>query len=173
MDSSFVLLCNECVALFVCYFCIELYTNIIVLQLRIIEAFRLLDDDFMNMVFQENIDAVELLLKIILQRDDIKVLEVVTQKEEKSPPPNGRTITLDIYAVDSAGKHYDIEVQRADKGDGYKRARFHSSVLDSRMLEAGKNFAELHDSYVIFITENDVAGAGLPMYHANRVRNVL
>ena len=81
----------------------------------------------------------------------------------------GRSITLDIFAVDSDGRHFDVEVQRADKGADPHRARFHSSILDTRMLKETQDFRELRDSYVIFITENDVMKHGLPMYHADRV----
>ena len=62
-----------------------------------------------------------------------------------------------------------MEVQRADKGADPHRARFHSSILDTRMLKETQDFRELRDSYVIFITENDVMKHGLPMYHADRV----
>ena len=48
-------------------------------------GFRLLDDDFMTVVFDRNIEATELVLNIILGRDDIKVLEVIAQREYKSP----------------------------------------------------------------------------------------
>ncbi len=54
-------------------------------DLRILEGFRLLDDDFMTMVFEENIEATELLLNIILEREDLRVTRVVVQKEEKNP----------------------------------------------------------------------------------------
>jgi hypothetical protein len=37
------------------------------------------------------------------------------------------------------------------------------------MLKAGQDFKELRDSYVIFITENDVIGNGLPVYRIERV----
>ncbi len=60
------------------------------------------------------------------------------------------------------------ENQRADQGAGAQRARFNGSMLDTRMLEPGKDYSELHDSYVIFITEKDVLDAGLPLYHINR-----
>lgn len=46
-------------------------------NLQIISKLRLLDDDLMNLVFDKNIEATELLLNIILQRSDLKVLEVV------------------------------------------------------------------------------------------------
>lgn len=46
-------------------------------DLRMIAGFRLLDDDFMTMVFDKNIEATELLLKVILGRNDIRVIEMV------------------------------------------------------------------------------------------------
>ena len=46
----------------------------------------------------------------------------------------------------------NVEVQRADVGADAHRARFHSSMLDTKMLKAKQKFKELHDSYVIFIT---------------------
>lgn len=138
-------------------------------NLKMLAGFRLLDDDFMTMVFDRNIEATELVLKIILGRKDMKVLEVTAQREYKSPVTGGRTIELDIYAQDADGKIYNIEVQRADAGADVHRARFHSSMLDIRMLKAKQKFKEIHDSYVIFITENDFMGQGLPMYHIERV----
>ena len=60
-------------------------------------------------------------------------------------------------------------MQRSDAGADVHRARFNSSMLDTRMLKAKQNFKEMHESYVIFITENDVMGDGLPLYHIDRV----
>ncbi len=100
--------------------------------------------------------------------DDLKVLEVTTQREYKNPMPGGRSITIDIYAMDGEDKVYDIEVQRAPEGADVHRARFHSSMIDTKMLKAGREFKEIHDSYVIFITANDVIGARCSLYHINR-----
>lgn len=137
-------------------------------NIKMLAGFRLLDDDFMTVVFDRNIEATELVLNIILGRDDIKVLEVIAQREYKSPITGGRTIELDIYAQDSEGKIYNVEVQRADAGADVHRARFHSSMLDTKMLQANEKFKEIHDSYVIFITENDCMGQALPTYHIER-----
>ncbi|MCI9336814.1 MAG: hypothetical protein HFH93_04590 [Lachnospiraceae bacterium] len=128
----------------------------------------LLDDNLMTLVFDRNIEATELLLNIILRRNDLKVLEVVGQREYKNPMSGGRSITIDIYAVDGNDKVYDVEVQRASEGADPHRARFHSSMIDTKMLKAGQEFKEIHDSYVIFITASDVMGAGHPLYHVNR-----
>ena len=138
-------------------------------NLQIISKLRLLDDDLMNLVFEKNIAATELLLNIILQRTDLKVLEVVAQREFKNSMAGGRSITIDIYAKDSDEKIYDVEVQRADRGADFHRARFHSSKIDTRMLKEKQDFKDIHDSYVIFITENDVIGAGLSLYHIDRM----
>ena len=69
-------------------------------NLKMLANFRLLDDDFMTVVFDRNIEATELILRIILQRTDLKVLEVTAQREYKSPITDGRSIELDIYAED-------------------------------------------------------------------------
>ena len=138
-------------------------------NLQIISKLRLLDDDLMNLVFDKNIEATELLLNIILKRTDLKVLEVVAQREYKNAMAGGRSITIDVYAKDSEGKAYDIEVQRADRGADFHRARFHSSMIDTRMLKEKQKFNDIHDSYVIFITENDVIGEGLSLYHIDRI----
>lgn len=137
--------------------------------LEAIEKLCLLDDNLMTLVFDRNIEATELLLNVILQRNDLKVLEVIGQREYKNPMIGGRSITIDIFAVDGDGKVYDVEVQRASAGADVHRARFHSSMIDTKMLKAKQDFKEIHDSYVIFITASDVMGAGLPLYHINRV----
>lgn len=114
-------------------------------ELQAISKLRLLDDDLMKLVFDKNIEATEFLLNIILQREDLKVLEAVAQREYKNAMAQGRSIIIDIYAVDNEGKVYDIEIQRASKGADVHRARFHSSMIDTRMLKERRTFKELHD----------------------------
>ncbi|MFQ7131428.1 MAG: Rpn family recombination-promoting nuclease/putative transposase [Dorea formicigenerans] len=126
---------------------------------------RLLDDDFMTKVFEDK-ECAEILLQIILERKDLKVLRVQVQYTVKNL--QGRSVRLDILAVDETGKIYDIEVQRDDKGAGTKRARYNSSMLDANITEPGEEFEKLPETYVIFITENDVLGGNLPIYHIDR-----
>ncbi len=137
-------------------------------NLNLLEKFCLLDDFFMTIVFDRNIGATEFILNIILGRDDLKVIEVSAQREYKNPVPGGRSIRLDIYAKDSSGKVYDIEVQNESAGADVHRARFHSSMLDTKMLKSSQVFKEIHDSYVIFFTKNDYMKLGFPMYHVER-----
>lgn len=135
---------------------------------QIIDDMTLFDDDLMSMVFDGNIPATELLLKIILKQKDIKVISVVSQREFQNPIVGGRNIRLDILATDSSGKYYDIEVQKGPEGAHIRRARFNSSMMDVRMLKAGQEFSELRDSYMLFITQTDIFGYGIPIYTVNR-----
>lgn len=131
-----------------------------------IQKLNLLEDDFMTKCFEENVEATELVLRIILSKPDIKVNSMATQYNMKNL--KGRSIRLDIYATDSVGKKYNIEVQKANIGAGAKRARYHSSLMDSNILPTGVYFDNLADTYVIFITENDVIGKNKPIYHIER-----
>ena len=134
--------------------------------LQKIKGFRLMDDEFMTVFFDDNIEATELVLRIILDKRDLCVTKVKTQKVMKNLV--GRDIWLDVNAVDKDGTEYDIELQRADKGADRKRARYHSSIMDAHALSPGDDFSQLPETYVIFITENDVIGEDLPLYHIER-----
>ena len=135
--------------------------------LKKIQGFRLLDDDFMSRVFDENIECTELILRIILDKPGIKVSEVHTQREIKNL--RGHSVRLDIEARDTDNEPIDVEIQRSDKGAGVKRARYNSSMMDANTLVKSEDYDKLPESYVIFITENDVMGANLPVYHADRI----
>lgn len=72
-------------------------------MLQRIRGFRLLDDDFMTKCFEENKEATELVLRIVLEKMDIQVEKVITQYSMKNI--KGRSVRLDIYATDSQGKN--------------------------------------------------------------------
>lgn len=131
-----------------------------------IEKMCLMDDDFMTVVLQHK-ECAELVLSIILNRNDLKVTSCKSQYELHSL--RGRSVRLDIYAVDSEGKRYDIEIQRTNDGAEPKRARYNSSLMDANSLNKKKKPKDLPEIYVIFITEKDVLKKGLPIYTVERV----
>ena len=106
------------------------------------------------------------MLNIIMQRNDLTVIESKGQVQIKNLL--GRSVKLDIKAKDKKGKLYNIEVQREDDGACPERARYHSAILDTNMLLPKQKFKDLPETYIIFITENDVLKGGLPFYHINR-----
>lgn len=135
-------------------------------DLQRLRGFRLLDDDFMTKCFDGNPESIELVLQIVLDKPDLKAIDVRTQVFVENLL--NRSVRLDVLATDSTGKKYNIEVQRADKGAGKKRARYNSSMLDTNVLKKGEEFDKLPETFVIFITENDVIGRGLPLYRIER-----
>ncbi len=64
---------------------------------EILDSYRLMDDDFMTLFFDQNFEATELLLNIILNRKDIKVKSMEVQKIEKNPLVGGRNVILEHF----------------------------------------------------------------------------
>lgn len=135
-------------------------------DLERLKSLRYIDDDFMTVCLADNYEGVELILRIVLGKGDIKIKSLRTQEAMKNL--QGRSAVLDVHAVGSDNKEFDVEIQRADKGAGAKRARHNSSLLDAHILKSGDETEDIPDSYVIFITENDVMKGGQPMYPVER-----
>ena len=131
-----------------------------------IENFRLMDDTFMSKCLENAPECIELILQIILRKKDLKVVKSQTEYPIKSL--QGRGVRFDVFAMDSKGREYDIEIQRADKGSEPKRARYNSALMDANALKSGEDFSKLRDTYVIIITENDVMGDGQEVYVYDR-----
>ena len=135
-------------------------------DLQRLRGFRLLDDDFLTKCFEGDTASIELVLRIVLEKPDLKVLDVRTQVFVENLL--NRSVRFDILATDSTGAKINVEIQRADKGAGRKRARYNSSMMDATLLKKGDDFDNLPETWVVFITENDVIGKGLPLYPVER-----
>lgn len=133
----------------------------------LVDTLTLFDDELMARVFDRNAEATELVLRLILGRN-IKVISVNGQEEIRNAKVGGRNIILDVHAIDVAGEEMNIEVQGGSEGAHVRRARYHSSMLDTGMLKESQPLKELKDSYVIFIYKRDKFGKGLPLYHVDR-----
>ncbi len=127
-----------------------------------IARFRLMDDDFMSKCLENAPECIELILRIILGKKDLKVVKSQTEYPIKNL--QGRGVRFDVFARDSEGREYDIEIQRANDGAEPRRARYNSALMDANALKSGEDVDKLRDTYVIFITENDVMGEGQDAY---------
>lgn len=132
---------------------------------NIIKNLTIMSDVFMRNVFKKK-ECVEYVLQIIMEKKSLKVLEQVIQKDYKNL--QGRSAILDCVVRDADDKRFDVEIQQDNEGASPKRARYHSGLMDMNTLNPGQNFDELPQSYVIFITREDVLGYGLPIYHISR-----
>ena len=105
--------------------------------------------------------------KIKLNNDKIRVVKSIGQYAIKNL--EGHSSTLDIFCQDEQGRYFNVEVQRDSSGAVPQRARYHLGMIDSKHFPAGvKDYKQLNDDYVIFITETDVLGYGLPIYNIGR-----
>ena len=116
-----------------------------------IARLRLMDDDFMRIVFKDE-DVVRQFLEIILDRK-VDINNIL-----------GRAISIDVLVKDG-DDYINIEVQRDTKGAHPKRARFHGSLIDANTSFPNEQWDKLPNVIIIFITETDVLGYGLPIYH--------
>lgn len=131
----------------------------------IIMNFTLMSDIFMRNVFKQR-KCLEYVLQVIMEKQDLKVIEQIIQKDYKNL--QGRSAIMDCVARDSEGKQFDVEIQQDNEGASPKRARYHSGLMDMNTLNPGQDFDELPESYVIFITRDDILGYGFPIYHIDR-----
>lgn len=131
----------------------------------IIKNFTLMSDIFMRNVFKQR-ECLEYVLQVIMEKQDLKVIEQIIQKDYKNL--QGRSAIMDCVARDSEGKQFDVEIQQDNESASPKRARYHSGLMDMNTLNPGQDFDELPESYVIFITSDDILGYGFPIYHIDR-----
>ena len=125
----------------------------------------------MNDVFMRNVlkrrECSEYVLQVIMKEKELKIIDQVIQKDYKNL--QGRSAVLDCVARDSGGRQMNVEIQQDNEGASPKRARYHSGLMDMNILNPGQDFDELPESYVIFITKEDVLGDGEAIYHINRI----
>ena len=76
-------------------------------DLERLKSLRYMDDDFMSVCLADNFEGVELILRIVLGREDIKVKSVRTQEPLKNL--QGRSAVLDVHAIDSTDKEFDVD----------------------------------------------------------------
>ena len=133
-----------------------------------VKELRPIDDEFMRALFQNNLPLAQMVLRIIIGKNDLVLTKEETQYDLKRLA-GARSLCLDVKGIDDANKQYDIEVQKASAGARPHRARYHSSAMDVDYLKAGQEFEELPDTYTIFITEKDVFGENEPIYMIDRI----
>ena len=72
--------------------------------------------------------------------------------------PEYKGVRLDVYAKDEKQTRYNVEMQVQKKPALGKRSRYYQSQMDMELLLAGEDYAELPNTYVIFICDFDPFG---------------
>ena len=130
-----------------------------------IKHFTIMNDIFMRNVLKE-ISCTEYILQVIMNKKELKVIDQTLQKDYKNL--QGRSAILDCVAKDVENNFFNVEIQGENDGASPKRARYHCGLLDMNLLNPGDLFDSLPETYVIFITKNDVLGYNRPISHIQR-----
>lgn len=113
-------------------------------------------NDFMFgavMINPENCkEFLERALEIEIDRVD------VSREKSMVYHPDYKGIRLDVYAKDENNTCYNVEMQMTKKLALGRRSRYYQSQMDMDILLSGREYAELPDSYVIFICGFDPFG---------------
>lgn len=137
-------------------------------DLERVAMLRIIDDDFMRCVFRDRPDLVQDTLRTITQMDEIVVVRSETQRDLKRIA-GARSVELDVWAIDSDGSEYDMEVQRGRDANP-RRARYNAACMDVETLDSGHKPRELPDQWVIFVMEEDPFDEGEGTYVFERMR---
>ena len=130
-----------------------------------IKHFTIMNDIFMRNVLKE-ISCTEYILQVIMNRTDLKVIDQTLQKDYKNL--QGRSAILDCVAKDAENNHFNVEIQGENDGASPKRARYHCGLLDMNLLNPGDLFDNLPETYIIFITKNNILEYSQPISHIQR-----
>lgn len=127
-----------------------------------------MDDLTIRLMLRDNPKLAELICRIILKNNDLKVQRVRTQYDA-SRGGIARGVTMDAVADADMNRVCNLEIQTDVRGLSPERGRYHGSILDVEYLNAGDDFSELPETYIIFICDHDPYGKGEPVYMVDRV----
>lgn len=122
------------------------------------------DNFIFGKVLESDPDTCKLLLETILgfEIDYIKYPErektIETRRDSKG-------VRLDVFVKTADGQRvFDVEIQTSNNDDLAKRMRYYQSMLDTELLDKGKDYWELSATYIIFVCTFDYFKKGRHIY---------
>ena len=131
-----------------------------------IEDLRPIDDVFFEVLADDKMVCQEI-LRTILEDPELVVEDVIVQSSERNL--YGRSVRLDALCMLGNASKVNIEIQRADNDDHFKRIRLNQSVITARETQSGEKFKEIPELYVVYISEFDIIGQDKTTYHIDKV----
>lgn len=128
-------------------------------------SFNLLSNVFMSVAL-DDIPACQHVIRVITGKPDLVVKEVRSQ--HRISKVTAHDAILDILAEDSRRRLVNLEIQRKDTIDHARRTRFYAAMIDSECLEKGKDYHEMPDVHIIYISETDLWASGKTLYNVEK-----
>lgn len=110
------------------------------------------DDVFMNVALDNNVEVIQVILRILLKDPAIQVSSCKTQRRISSFE---KDIYMDIYVRDEKERIYDIEIQNQYPDDLPQRMRYYQGRIDSNHLYSGTKYIHMKPTYIFFLLHED------------------
>lgn len=105
-------------------------------------------------------------LRILTGKPGITLVSVKTQYVISKVTSHGAR--LDVLAEDAEKTFYHLEIEGADVTDHARRTRFYGSLTDGEVLRKGKDYSELPERYIFYISRKDIWKGGCTVYEEEK-----
>ncbi len=124
-------------------------------------------DDVLFEVLASDKDFCQEILRVILEDEALIVEEVEVQKEEKNLV--GRSVRLDALCILGDGTLCNVEVQRSNNDNNFKRIRYNASCITASETEPGSRFENVPNVIIVYISEFDILKQNKTTYHIDKI----
>lgn len=130
-----------------------------------VKGLQLTDDFFSDKVLADVLACQDVIR--VITKEDLTVKSVKTQYSIRNM--ENRSVILDVLAETCDGQLVNLEIHIQEDEDHLRRVRYHQSSIDVSMLEKSKDFEDIPDLYLIFITRRDFLKNGKGIYIVKRI----
>ena len=121
-------------------------------------------DDFMFCkVLTQHEDICKELAELILGKQIGRIIGLEDQKGIRITA-DSKGVRLDVYFTDDENNAYDLEMQMIGRANLPKRSRYYQGMVDLNIIEKGEDYEILKNTYIIFISPEDVFRRGRHIY---------
>ncbi len=135
-------------------------------KLERIKQFRPIDDVFFEVLADDAAFCQEI-LRVILEDDKLTTLNVKMQKGVRNLV--GRSVRLDALCTLGDGTLCNVEVQRSNNDNHFKRIRYNAACITASETEPGALFENVPSVIVVYISEFDILKGERAAYHIDKV----
>lgn len=135
-------------------------------KLEIIKKFKPINDIFFE-VLADDVAFCQEILRVILEDDKLIVHDVKVQKDVRNLM--GRSVRVDVLCTLGDGTLCNIEVQRANNDNHFKRIRYNAACITASETEIGSRFENVPNVIIVYISEFDILKGGKTTYHIDKV----
>lgn len=130
-----------------------------------VQEFNLTSDLFAGKVF-EDVEASQELCSILMQKPGLRLKSVRTQYVIRNL--QSHSVQLDFLAEEDIGNMINVELQMYSEDEPFRRTRYYTSCIDMSILEKGREYYDLPDVTVLYITKGDFIGQKRGAYWIQR-----